>query len=262
MQIIDPHIHMDSIKRADLEAMALAGVVTIIADAGPLPALSAQGVLEFYDRTFSWDIPRAAEFLIDTYVTIGINMLCIPPDWEKVIDALPKYLGKPKVVGIGEIGIDPRSFTCPDLDKQEDVLRAQLEVVKEYDTPVRLHTPPMDKMKWLEQHFKRVDEFKLDKEKVVISHADPEVLKTIIDFGCIAEITVQAWRKLGPEDAAKMLQDAPLDRVMVDSDSSLRVTSDVLAVPKTVLEMRKLGFKDEDIRKVVYDNPRRVFNLG
>jgi len=261
MQIIDPHIHMDSIKRPDLEAMALAGIVAVIADAGPLPAPSAQGVMEFYDRTFSWDVPRAAEFLISTYVTVGINMLCIPADWEKVIAALPGYLKKDKVVGIGEIGVDPRSFTCPDLTRQEEVLRAQLKVAREHDTPVRLHTPPMDKIKWIEQHFKRIDEFELDKEKVVISHADAEVLKMITDFGCIAEITVQSWRKLEPEDAARMLQTAPLDRVMVDSDSALRVASDILAVPRTALEMRKLGFKDEDIRKVVYDNPRRVFGL-
>jgi predicted metal-dependent TIM-barrel fold hydrolase len=262
MKIIEPHVHMDGINRASIEQMALAGIVAVVADAGPLPAMSAQGVLEYYDRTFSWDVPRAAEFLIDTYVTIGINMLCIPPDWEKVIAALPRYLKKDKVVGIGEIGVDPRSFTCPDLGKQEEVLRAQLKVAKDYNMPVRLHLPPMDKMKWLEQHLKRVEEFKLEEEKVVISHADSLVLKAILDSGCIAEITMQPWRKLGPEEAANMLKDIPLDRVMLDSDAALRVASDVLSVPKAALQMRKLGFKDEDIEKVVFDNPRRVFNLA
>jgi predicted metal-dependent TIM-barrel fold hydrolase len=261
LHIIDPHIHMDAVKRADLEAMSLAGIVAVIADAGPLPALSAQSVLDFYDRTFIWDVPRGTEFLIKTYVTVGINMLCIPPDWEKVIEALPRYLKKENVVGIGEIGVDPRSFTCPDLTKQEEVLMAQLKVVKEEGVPVRLHTPPTDKIKWIEQHFTRIEELGLDKDKVVISHADSEVLQMIINFGCIAEITVQSWRKLDPVDAAKMLRDAPLDRVMVDSDTALRVTSDVLAVPKKLLEMKKLGFKEEEIEKVVYENPRRVFNL-
>ena len=262
MKMMEPHIHMDGMNRANLEQMALAGIVAVIADAGPLPSVSAQGTLEFYDRTLSWDVPRAAEFLMDTYVTIGINMLCIPPDWEKVIDSMPKYLKKDKVVGIGEIGVDPRSFTCPDLGKQEEVLRAQFKVAKDYNAPVRLHLPPMDKMKWLEQHLKRIEEFKLEKEKVIISHADPLVLKAIIDSGCIAEITMQPWRKLGPEEAANMLKDVPLDRVMLDSDAALRVASDVLAVPKAALQMRKLGFKDEDIEKVVFDNPRRVFNLA
>ena len=261
MKMIDPHIHMDSVNRAHLESMALAGIVAVIADAGPLPAPSAQWVLEFYDRTFSWDVPRGSEFLIDAFVTIGINMLCIPPDWEKVVEALPKYLEREGVVGIGEIGVDPRSFTCPDINKQEEVLRAQLRVVSEHNVPVRLHTPPMDKKSWLDKHFKRIKEFGLDKEKVIISHADGEILRDIIDFGCIAEITVQPWRKLDPEDAARILKDAPLDRVMIDSDTALRVSADVLTVPKVALEMKKLGFSESEVSKVVYENPVRVFNL-
>jgi predicted metal-dependent TIM-barrel fold hydrolase len=59
-----------------------------------------------------------------------------------------------------------------------------------------------------------------------------------------------------------MLKGAALDRVMVDSDSALRTASDVLSVPKVALEMRKLGFSAADIQKVVYDNPRRIFDLA
>jgi predicted metal-dependent TIM-barrel fold hydrolase len=262
MQAIDPHIHMYAIKKADLESMALAGISTVIADAGPLPAYSAQGVLEFYQRTLTYDVPRGAEFFINVYVTIGINMLWIPPDWEKIIEQFPKYLKEDKVVGIGEIGIDTRSPSCPSLDKQDEVLRTQLKLVKEYDVPLRLHLPPTDKTAWADKYFRQIDEFGLNREKTIISHVDSSVLKTIIESGCIAEITISPWRKLGPEDAAKMLKGAALDRVMVDSDSALRTASDVLSVPKVALEMRKLGFSAADIQKVVYDNPRRIFDLA
>jgi predicted metal-dependent TIM-barrel fold hydrolase len=262
MKMVEPHVHMDGLNRANLEEMALAGITTIIADAGPLPAASAQGVFDFYERTFTWDAPRVTEFLMEAYVTIGINMLCIPPDWEKVIEAMPNYLKREKVVGIGEIGVDPRSFTCPDIGKQEEVLRAQLKVVSDNNVPVRLHMPPTDKSKWLDLHFKRIEEFKLDKERVIITHADASTLKTIIEYGCIGEVTMQPWRKLGPEEAAYMLKDVPLDRVMIDSDSAIRVSSDPLSVPKAVLQMRKQGFKEEDIEKVVCLNPKRIFNLA
>jgi len=264
MKCIDPHIHMDSVNRAQLESMALCGMVAVIADAGPLPAFSAAGTLESFDRTFVWDVPRAKEFLMEAYVTIGINMLQIPPDWPKVVAAMPKYLKKDKVVGIGEIGIDPRSFTTPDLNKQEEVLRAQLKVVADANVPVILHIPPVDKLMYLDKHFKRIEEFKLDKEKVVITHADSVTLKAIVDYGCIAEMTMQPWRKFGPEEAAKLLKDTKginLDRVLMDSDTAIRVASDPLVVPKAALEMRKLGFSEADAQKVVYDNPRRVFNL-
>lgn len=262
MKMIDPHVHMDGVNRANLETMALGGIVALIADAGPLPAPSARSVLEYYERTFSWDVPRASEFLIETYVTIGINMLCIPTDWKEVVAHYPEFLKRDKVVGIGEIGVDPRSFTCPDLNEQEELLRSQLKVAKEYDVAVRLHTPPMDKEKYLEQHIELVDEFKIDKERVIITHADNTILEKIIKFGFIAEITLQPWRGLSIEQATKMIKTVPLDKVMVDSDSALRVSSDVLSVPKVALEMRKNGFTEEEVEKVVYHNPRRVFNLN
>jgi predicted metal-dependent TIM-barrel fold hydrolase len=53
----------------------------------------------------------------------------------------------------------------------------------------------------------------------------------------------------------------PLDRVLINSDTVIRLASDVLGVPKTALEMRRLGFKEEEITKVMYENPKRVFDL-
>jgi predicted metal-dependent TIM-barrel fold hydrolase len=84
----------------------------------------------------------------------------------------------------------------------------------------------------------------------------------ITEAGFNAGVTVQPWRKVAPADAAKMMENADLDRVILNTDSALALASDPLGVPKTALEMRKLGFKGEDISKVVYDNAKRVFGLG
>ena len=145
MKIIDSHVHLDSINRDGLEAMALASVKAVIADASPVPGMapSSQTVFEFYERTLSFDTARASEFFIDTYVILGINMLFVPTDYDKVLQALPKYLALDKVVGVGEMGLDPRSPTCPDLGKQEEILRAGLAVAKESGKTILLHVPPM-----------------------------------------------------------------------------------------------------------------------
>jgi len=261
--MIDSHVHLDSINREGLETMALGDIVAVVADASPVPGLapSAQAVFEFYERTLNFDSARAAEFFIDTYVLVGINMLFVSHEYNKVLQGIPKYLEHEKVVGVGEIGLDPRSPTCPDLVKQEEIVRAGLSMAKEYGKIALLHTPPTERTKWIETYFKFIDGIGIDPQKVVISHADSSIIKMITDFGSIAAITVQPWRNITPEDTAEMLKDAPLDQVLVNSDTVLRLRSDVLGVPKTALEMRRLGFKDEDIKKVVFDNPRRVFNL-
>lgn len=267
MQIIDAHVHIDSLNRAHLEAMALAGITAVVAQVGG-PArggvvVSPQTMFDLYERWIKYDSLRAREFLIDTYVAVGISMVCVPTDYEKVIEALPQYLSREKVVAIGEIGLEPSSQTCPDLAKQEEVVKAQLKVAKEYATPVAFHTPIKDKPKWVEQYFGLIAEAKLKPSQVVIDHADSSsVVKMITDAGFTAGITVQPWRKVTPLDAAKIMETADLDRVILNSDSAILTASDPLGVPKTALEMRKLGFKEEDIRKVVYDNAKRVFNLG
>jgi len=52
-----------------------------------------------------------------------------------------------------------------------------------------------------------------------------------------------------------------MGRILVSSDSRSRHRSDPLSVPRIALQMRRLGLSEEDITKVFYDNPNKVFNL-
>jgi predicted metal-dependent TIM-barrel fold hydrolase len=264
MQIIDSHVMMDSLGVMDLEAMAAAGITTLIADAagGVDVATSSEAALHYYERTLVGETRRAADYFIDVYVILGINMFGIPPDYEKILEALPGYLHRDRVVGVGEIGLEPRSSTCPDLGKQEEILKTEFQIAREHNKTVVLHLPPMERSKWIEWYFRLIDEAKLERGKVVITHADAATTKMITDFGCIAGISVLPMRRITPEDAARIVADNDINRVLVSSDTRLRHRSELLGVPRTAVQMRRLGFKEEDIRKVVYDNPKRVFNLG
>jgi len=263
MQLIDSQVHMDSLFSSDLEAMAAAGITAVIADAagGVDMASSSQATIQYFERTLGGETTRAAEFFIDVYVMLGIIMTGVPPDYEKVLQALPKYLSRDKVVGVGEVGLEPGSKTCPDLGKQEEILKAELKLAKEYNKTVVLHLPSTERPKWIEWYFKLIEEARLEPGKVVILHSDSATTRMITDFGCIAEITVQPTRRLTPEDAARIVADNDMSRVLVSSDTQLRHRSDALGVPRTALQMRRLSFTEEDITKVFYDNPKRIFNL-
>ena len=136
MDMIDAHVHIDSLNWSHLEAMALAGVTAVVAQmGGPNRGgveVTSQTIFDLYERWIKYDALRTSGFFIDTYVAIGISMVCVPTDYEKVIDALPHWLNQEKVVAIGEIGLEPNSQTCPDLTKQEEILKAQLSVAKEH----------------------------------------------------------------------------------------------------------------------------------
>jgi len=264
MEMVDCHLHVEALDQHSLELMALAGVRAVVSHTS-LPEvhenIPSQAIFDFVDRMLGFHSWRTSKFFIDTYVCVGVSMVGIPIDYEEALARLPGYLDKERVVGIGEIGLEPSSATCPDLDTQEKILKAQLTMAKEYAKPVAIHTPPVDKPRWVERYLAMVRDLRLTPSQVIIDHADETVAKMIIDSGCNAALTVQPWRKVKPADAAKIVQTVGTDRMLIDSDCSI-LESDPLSVPKTALEMRKLGMSESEIREVVRENPRRLFKLG
>ena len=264
MDLIDTHVMMESLGLEDLEAMSASGVKGIIADAagGMDYATSAQAATNYFEHTLLGETKRASDYFIDVYVIVGINMNAVPADYEKILDALPEYLKRDRVVGVGEIGLEPRSGTCPDLGKQEEILKTELRMAKEYNKSAVLHLPLTERTGWIERYVKLIDEAGLDRGKAVIIHSDASTTKLITDAGCIAGISVLPMRRVTPEDAAKIVAENDMNRILVNSDSRIRHRSDPLSVPRTAMQMRRLGLSDEDITKVLFDNPNRIFNLG
>jgi predicted metal-dependent TIM-barrel fold hydrolase len=263
--MIDPHLHIDSCRRDDLASMATASITAVIT-LSYYPhlnlAISAQTILDSFERALKFETWRGKQELIDVHVGISLNPVSIPTDYEKVLEAIPKYLAEHRIVAIGEIGLEPGSKTCPDLALQEEIVRAQLKIAKEHNMPVVFHTPHSDKEAWVEQYLDMIAQENVEPTEVVIDHADASVTKKVLDSGCNLGITVQTCRGLGPQDAAKILKDCALDKVLIDSDCNIALLSDKLSVPKTALEMRRIGFSEGDIKRVVFDNPMRLFSLA
>jgi len=262
--MIDPHIHIDSRPREELALMAAAGITAVVTLTYyphlNLP-ITSRTVLDYFDRSLKFETWRGKQELIDVHVGIALNPVSIPPDYETVLAVMPKYIAGEKIVAIGEVGLEPASQTCPDLNRQRDILRAQLKLAKEHSLPVIFHTPHVDKEKWISEYLELIKQEKVDPSKVIIDHANASVARKVTDFGGNIGITVQPWRGLTPQEAAKILKDCDLNRVLIDSDCNSTMPSDPLSVPRTVLEMRKAGFSEESIKKVVFDNPKRIFNL-
>jgi hypothetical protein len=264
MKMVDPHIHLDSRPREELTLMAAAGITAVVTMTYyphlNLP-ISAQTVLDYIERAMQFEVWRGKQELIDVYLGVAVNPVNIPPDSDRVLEALPRYLRSEKVVAIGEVGLEPGSQTCPDLARQRQVLRAQLKMAIESEKPIVFHTPHTEKLKWVEEYLELILVDKIEPSKVIIDHADGTVVKRITEAGCYAGITVQPWRGLTPQEAAKILKGSNLNKVLVDSDCNITMASDLLSVPKTALEMRKAGFSEDDVRKVILDNPARLFCL-
>jgi predicted metal-dependent TIM-barrel fold hydrolase len=263
MQLMDSHVHVAALNQRDLELMTISNVKAVVAHiAEPDVATNIpwSATFDFVDRMLDFHTWRAAKYFINVHVCACVSMVGIPVEWEETLARLPACVKRPEIVALGEVGLEPLSITCSDLSVQEKILRAQLDIARDVNKTVAIHTPLTEKPKWVDRYLGMIAEHKLERSKVVIDHADATCVNMITAAGCWAAITVQPHRRVRAADAAAMVKSGDRHLVLVDSDSGIP-ESDSLAVPKTALELRRLGLAEAEIERVLWDNPRKAYGI-
>ncbi len=256
LMLIDPHVHMSARTTDDYEAMAAAGVVAVIEPAFWMgqPRTQVGSFQDYYSSLVGWEPFRASQFGIKHYCTIGLNSKEANNEAlaEQVMELLPLYLHKENVVAIGEIGYDDQT---PAEDKY---FRQQLELAKELNMLVQVHTPHRDKKAGTIKSMEVCLEHGLDPSMVIIDHNNEETVQEVLDRGFVAAFTIYPKTKMGNERMVEVVRRFGSDNIIVDSSADWGV-SDPLAVPKTANLMIKRGIAREDVVKTCYKNALDVF---
>ena len=256
MKIIDPHVHMTSRTTDDYEAMAGAGIVAIIEPAFWLgqPRTTVGSFVDYFNSLIGWERFRASQFGIRHFCTMGLNPKEAnnPRLAEEVLDLLPRYLVKDGVVAVGEIGFDDQT------DAEEDYFARQVELAREYDLPVLIHTPHRDKKQGTIRSLELVRSLKFPEERVLIDHNNEETLPLVLETGCWAGHTIYPNTKMDEHRMAALVKRYGTARIIVNSAADWGI-SDPLKVPKTIEVMQAEGIGDDVIRTIVWDNPRAFF---
>jgi len=251
MRIIDPHIHCMSRTTDDYENMAAAGVVAVIEPAfwQGQPRTTVGSFQDYFATLIGWERFRASQFGIRHYCAIGLNSKEANNEAlaEEVMDLLPRFLGKEGVVAVGEIGYDDQT------DAEDTYFRAQLELAKEADLPVMVHTPHRDKKQGTTRSMDVIEEHGIAPGRVVIDHNNEETVQDVLDRGFWAAFTIYPKTKMGNERMVEVVKRFGTERIIVDSSADWGV-SDPLAVPKTARLMIERGVADADVKTVTYDN--------
>jgi predicted metal-dependent TIM-barrel fold hydrolase len=254
---IDPHIHMQARTTDDYEAMAKAGIVAVLEPAFWVgqPRTNVGAFQHYFSSLVGWERFRAAQFGIRHYCMIGLNAKeanNVALSREVLAELVPRYVGKEGVVAVGEIGFD--DITEP----EEKAFRAQLDIAKELDMPVCVHTPHRDKKRGTSRSMDLAREHGIDPGKVVIDHNNEETVKEVLDRGFWAAFTIYPKTKMGNERMVAIVKQYGSTRVIVDSSADWGV-SDPLAVPKTARLMRERGIAEESVRETCYLNALRAY---
>ncbi|MEM1096309.1 MAG: TatD family hydrolase [Bacteroidota bacterium] len=251
LRFIDPHIHMSSRTVDDYEAMRDAGVVAVIEPSfwWGQPRTTVGAFKDYFSSLVGWERFRAAQFGIRHYCTIGLNSKEANNERlsDEVMELLPLFLGKEGVVAIGEIGYDDMT------DAEEKYFRLQLELAKELDMMVMIHTPHRNKKRGTTRSMDLCDAVGLDPQRVVIDHNNEETVREVLDRGFWAAFTLYPQTKMGNERMVEIVRQYGSERIIADSSADWG-KSDPMAVPKTGRLMLQRGISHADMHKVCYAN--------
>jgi predicted metal-dependent TIM-barrel fold hydrolase len=254
MNYIDPHIHMISRVTDDYHRMAQCGCVALSEPAfwAGFDRGCANAFHDYFRQLTEYEPKRAAQFHIKHYCWLCINA----KEAEnvslsrEVIAMIPEFLGKPNVLGIGEIGLNKNT------PNEATIFQEHVDLAMRTNELILIHTPHLeDKYKGTRMI---VDMLKNDRrvkpERVLIDHVEEHTVRHALDDGFWCAMTLYPTTKCTPERAVDIIEMVGTDRIMANSAGDWG-KSNPLAVPEFILEMKRRGHPESAIRKIVYENP-------
>lgn len=185
------------------------------------------------------------------YVALGVHPWYIDTlskDWDK---RLEQKLVENKNILIGEIGIDKLR---PDMDRQEKILRIQLELAWKYQRPAVIHcVRAWDRLLHI---------FKTQRQKMppkILSHSHhgnadliPQMIEKYNAYFSYSSI-------FAPENHPKVracLKATPLDRLMIESDCP-DLTEEPAVIPDLVHKMAEItGHNEKKLKQALLKNAK------
>jgi len=251
MRILDPHIHMTSRTTDDYEAMYASGVRAVVEPAFWLgqPRTSVGSFTDYFDSLLGWERFRAAQFGIRHHATIALNPKeANDPRCREVLAEVPRYLLKDGVVAVGEVGYD--SMTS----EEDEVFAAQLQMARDAELPVLVHTPHRDKLTGTRRTLDVVHESGLPPERVLVDHLNETNVAMVRDAGAWAGFSIYPDTKMDEDRMVALLKEYGTERMIVNSAADWG-RSDPLKTARTGHAMLAAGFSEDDVDEVLWRNP-------
>jgi uncharacterized protein len=259
MYYIDPHIHMVSRTTDDYEMLAKMGCVAMSEPAfwAGFDRGSVDSFRDYFRQLTNFEKKRAAQYGLKHYTWLCINA----KEAEnvelsrEVIAMIPEFLDQPSVLGIGEIGLNKNT-------RNEAVIFLEhVDLAVRYEQSILIHTPHLeDKFQGTMMIIDMLcDDSRLDRNRVLVDHVEEHTVRHVLEEGFWAGMTLYPVSKCTPARAADMVEMYGPERLLVNSAGDWG-PSKPTAVPDFILEMRRRGYPESLIRRIVYDNPIEFFS--
>lgn len=259
MKYIDHHAHMVSRTTDDYQHLALTGCVAVTEPAfwAGWDRSCGDSVEDYFRQLTEFEPKRAALYGVQHYTWLAMN----PKESDNrelsrdVLGRIPKFLDRPTVLGIGEIGMN--RITRNEIATYTE----QVELAIEHDQLILIHTPHLeDKLKGTRISIDVLNRYReLKPERVLIDHAEEHTIAMIRDQGFWAGLTLYPQTKISAQRAVDVIEKYGPDRICVAGACDWG-PSDPIAVPRFAVEMRRRRHEEALIERVIFENPVRFLS--
>ncbi len=271
MRMIDTHFHIGVIPHEWMHILGLCELDTVIVPSDQMiPDYSTLDMVQdHYDRILTEKTENAHDFgIFNLFLAITFPMWGLPlSQLDKGVDLMEEYIGKPRVVGVGEAGM----YTVT-VEHEEVVFKAMVTFAKEHNVPIIIHSPPprhspymgrekkdYDKRKVMERILDILTKSGIDPQKVILDHINKETIEVAWGYGSWLGMSCCLDKLSGPE-VVEMYREYGPERFIVNSEWGYSGGGN-RSVPKVVVDMKAANAPLEDVKKMVFDNAKSLFNL-
>lgn len=253
--IFDSHAHYDD-SQFDPDREELLGHI--------LPEKGVSGIInmaaDLKSCQTTWELTQRYGYV---YGAAGIHpeeARDLPHDWLEQVRA---WLGRPKMVAVGEIGLDYHWLdACPKY-RQQEVFADQLELAKELSLPVVVHDREAhaDTLSFLRQY-----------RPAGVVHCFSgswETAREILGLGMYIGLGGVVTFK-NARHAVEVAQNIPLDRLLLETDAPYMAPvphrgkrNDSSLIPLVAEKIGELrGLEAQAVLDITAENAARLFGLG
>ena len=198
------------------------------------------------------------------YAAVGIHPENCHDFVPQHIDRLRELAKHPKVVAVGEIGLDYYWDTNPPKEFQQQVLRAQLALARELYLPVIIHDRDAHA-----DTLAIVKEFPEVKGVFHCYSGSVEDARTLVKMGWMLSFNGAATFK-NARKAPEVIAEVPMERLMIETDAPYLApvphrgkrndSSLVHLVAEKIAQIKGLGA--EEVENATWENGKRFFGIA
>ena len=198
------------------------------------------------------------------YAAVGYHPESCAPYQESDLDLLRQLAGHPKVVAIGEIGLDYYWEENPPKELQQQVFRAQLALARQLNLPVIVHDRDAHA-----DTLSIIREFPEVKGVFHCYSGSAEMAKELVKMGWMISFTGNVTFK-NARRAPEILRWIPLENLMLETDAPYmapepfrgqRCDSTMIARSAELIAEWK-GITAEEVLSVTLENGKRFFGIS